>query len=160
MIEPPRRFPAPWHVEPMPGGYVVRDANGRALAYLLLPRQRGLKRGRRRENDSSAIATNRRQAPVAERPKPRRQLRAAFTITPPATSAAPTSASTAPKSPQRARQRRHPLPAGSFSEGFRTTAPQPRPTSSMGRRPKPCTTPEIDAGLADRRRISMQLRRR
>jgi hypothetical protein len=34
MLEPPRRFPAPWHVEPMPGGYVVRDANGQALAYL------------------------------------------------------------------------------------------------------------------------------
>jgi hypothetical protein len=24
----PRRFPAPWHADPMPGGYVVRDANG------------------------------------------------------------------------------------------------------------------------------------
>jgi hypothetical protein len=29
-----RRFPAPWHADPMPGGYVVRDANGQALAYL------------------------------------------------------------------------------------------------------------------------------
>jgi hypothetical protein len=34
MAEPPRRFPSPWHAEPMPGGYVVRDANGQALAYL------------------------------------------------------------------------------------------------------------------------------
>jgi hypothetical protein len=34
MAEPPRRFPAPWHADPMPGGYVVRDANGQALAYL------------------------------------------------------------------------------------------------------------------------------
>jgi hypothetical protein len=28
-----RRFPAPWHADKMPGGYVVRDANGQALAY-------------------------------------------------------------------------------------------------------------------------------
>ena len=29
-----RRFPSPWRADPMPGGYVVRDANGQALAYL------------------------------------------------------------------------------------------------------------------------------
>jgi hypothetical protein len=29
-----RRFPSPWHADPMPGGYVVRYANGQALAYL------------------------------------------------------------------------------------------------------------------------------
>jgi hypothetical protein len=29
-----RRFPAPWRADPMPGCYVVRDANGLALAYL------------------------------------------------------------------------------------------------------------------------------
>jgi hypothetical protein len=29
-----RRFPAPWHAEKIPGGYVVRDANGQAIAYL------------------------------------------------------------------------------------------------------------------------------
>jgi K+/H+ antiporter YhaU regulatory subunit KhtT len=29
-----RRFPAPWRADAMPGGYVVRDANGQALAYL------------------------------------------------------------------------------------------------------------------------------
>ena len=29
-----RRFPPPWHADPVPGGYVVRDANGQALAYL------------------------------------------------------------------------------------------------------------------------------
>ena len=29
-----RRFPPPWYADPMPGGYVVRDANGQALAYL------------------------------------------------------------------------------------------------------------------------------
>jgi hypothetical protein len=32
MAESPRRFPTPWHADPMPGGYVVRDANGQALA--------------------------------------------------------------------------------------------------------------------------------
>jgi hypothetical protein len=34
MTEPPRRFPSPWHAEPFPGGYVVRDANGQSIAYL------------------------------------------------------------------------------------------------------------------------------
>jgi hypothetical protein len=34
MAEPSRRFPAPWHADPMPGGYVVRDANGQALVYV------------------------------------------------------------------------------------------------------------------------------
>jgi hypothetical protein len=34
MTETPRRFPAPWHADKIPGGYVVRDDNGQALAYL------------------------------------------------------------------------------------------------------------------------------
>jgi hypothetical protein len=34
IAESPRRFPSPWHADPMPGGYVIRDANGEALAYL------------------------------------------------------------------------------------------------------------------------------
>ena len=34
MSEPTRRFPAPWHADKIPGGYVVRDANGQALAYV------------------------------------------------------------------------------------------------------------------------------
>ena len=29
-----RRFPAPWIVEPIPGGFKVLDANGQALAYV------------------------------------------------------------------------------------------------------------------------------
>jgi hypothetical protein len=29
-----RRFPPPWCVDKIPGGYVVRDANGQALAYI------------------------------------------------------------------------------------------------------------------------------
>jgi hypothetical protein len=34
MAEPSRRLPAPWHADTIPGGYVVRDANGQAPAYL------------------------------------------------------------------------------------------------------------------------------
>jgi hypothetical protein len=30
----PRRFPAPWRADKIPGGYVVRDATGQAIAYL------------------------------------------------------------------------------------------------------------------------------
>ena len=29
-----RRFPPPWRADKIPGGYVVRDANGQALVYL------------------------------------------------------------------------------------------------------------------------------
>jgi hypothetical protein len=29
-----RRFPAPWRADKIPGGHVVRDANGQALAYI------------------------------------------------------------------------------------------------------------------------------
>jgi K+/H+ antiporter YhaU regulatory subunit KhtT len=32
--ESPRRSPAPWHADKMPGGYVVRDANGQSLVFL------------------------------------------------------------------------------------------------------------------------------
>jgi hypothetical protein len=32
MTEPSHRFPAPWHADKIPSGYVVRDANGQALA--------------------------------------------------------------------------------------------------------------------------------
>jgi hypothetical protein len=34
MADAPRRFPPRWRAEPIPGGYVVRDAGGQALAYL------------------------------------------------------------------------------------------------------------------------------
>jgi hypothetical protein len=34
MAEGVRRFPPPWRAEKIPGGHVVRDANGQALAYL------------------------------------------------------------------------------------------------------------------------------
>jgi hypothetical protein len=29
-----RRFPPPWSADKIPGGYVVRDANGQALAHI------------------------------------------------------------------------------------------------------------------------------
>ena len=29
-----RRFPPPWTVEEIPGGYKVKDANGQSLAYI------------------------------------------------------------------------------------------------------------------------------
>jgi hypothetical protein len=34
MPSPSRRFPPPWRADKMPGGYVVRDATGQALAHL------------------------------------------------------------------------------------------------------------------------------
>ena len=34
MKDEPRRFPAPWHADKIPGGYVARDANQQALAYI------------------------------------------------------------------------------------------------------------------------------
>ena len=30
----PRRFPPPWTVERIPGGFVVKDATGQSLAYV------------------------------------------------------------------------------------------------------------------------------
>jgi hypothetical protein len=30
----PRRLPPPWKAEKIPGGYVVRDTNGQAIAYV------------------------------------------------------------------------------------------------------------------------------
>jgi hypothetical protein len=35
-----RRFPAPWRAEAIPGGYVVKDANGQALVYIYGREQR------------------------------------------------------------------------------------------------------------------------
>jgi hypothetical protein len=46
MAEPSRRFAAPWRAEPIPGGYVVRDATGQGLAYLYS-----------RENPTEALQT-------------------------------------------------------------------------------------------------------
>jgi hypothetical protein len=43
MAEGSRRFPPPWRADKISGGYVVRDANGQAIAYLYS-----------RENDAEA----------------------------------------------------------------------------------------------------------
>jgi hypothetical protein len=34
MPEPPRRFPTPWRADTLPGGFVVREANGQSIAYV------------------------------------------------------------------------------------------------------------------------------
>jgi hypothetical protein len=34
MADAPRRFPAPWHADTIPGGYVVLDASGQSIAYV------------------------------------------------------------------------------------------------------------------------------
>jgi hypothetical protein len=34
MANASRRFPPPWRADRIPGGYVVRDANGQAIAYV------------------------------------------------------------------------------------------------------------------------------
>jgi hypothetical protein len=34
MANAPRRFPPPWRADKIPGGYVVRDANGQSIAYV------------------------------------------------------------------------------------------------------------------------------
>jgi K+/H+ antiporter YhaU regulatory subunit KhtT len=56
MAEGSRRFPPPWRADKMPGGYVVRDANGQAIAYVYS-----------RENEAEA-----RQAKVLTRDEARR----------------------------------------------------------------------------------------
>jgi hypothetical protein len=43
MTEPMRRFPPPWTIEPIAGGFKVIDASGQSLAYVYS-----------RENDSDA----------------------------------------------------------------------------------------------------------
>ena len=42
-----RRFPPPWTVEQIPGGFKVIDANGQSLAYVYS-----------RDNDSDALISN------------------------------------------------------------------------------------------------------
>jgi hypothetical protein len=34
VAQSPRRFPAPWRADTIPGGYVVRDASGQSIAYI------------------------------------------------------------------------------------------------------------------------------
>jgi hypothetical protein len=51
-----RRLPAPWRAEKMPGGYIVRDANGQALAYVYC-------RANEAEALQAKVLTGRRSAP-------------------------------------------------------------------------------------------------
>jgi hypothetical protein len=51
-----RRFPAPWRADRIPGGYVVRDANGQALVYVY-------SRDKRRRSVASQGADEGRGAP-------------------------------------------------------------------------------------------------
>jgi hypothetical protein len=37
----PRRFKPPWTAERIPGGYVVKDANGQSLAYVYAREAKG-----------------------------------------------------------------------------------------------------------------------
>jgi hypothetical protein len=37
MADGSRRFPPPWRVDTIPGGYVVRDASGQAVAHVSSP---------------------------------------------------------------------------------------------------------------------------
>ena len=39
MIPEARRFPPPWTIEQIPGGYKTMDANGQALAYVYYGRE-------------------------------------------------------------------------------------------------------------------------
>ena len=48
-----RRFPPPWTVEQIPGGYKVKDANGQALAYVYARETRA-----DRECADTALASN------------------------------------------------------------------------------------------------------
>jgi hypothetical protein len=54
---PSRRFPSPWHADPMPGGYVARDATGQAGACLhLFPRDRARQAKMLAKNEAQRIA--------------------------------------------------------------------------------------------------------
>jgi hypothetical protein len=55
-----RRFPPPWRADKIPGGYVVRDANGQALVYVYS-----------RDNDAEAL-----QARVLTKDEARRRREA------------------------------------------------------------------------------------
>ena len=104
----------------------------------------------------SPPSSNRRQAPVAERPEPHRQHGAISRSMRQTSQQRPRQA--APRrNPHSARQRRNPPPAGSFSEGFPTTAPAPPRTSSIGRRPKSSTGAAVrGSGSAARTRSTIR----
>jgi hypothetical protein len=68
MSEGSHRFPAPWRADRVPGGYVVRDANGQALAYLY-PRDdptEALQAKMLTKDEARRIAANIARLPVGE----------------------------------------------------------------------------------------------
>src|ERR1700722_4452792 len=67
MSDGSRRFPPPWRADKMPGGYVVRDASGQAIAYLYS-----------RPNESEAMQAKVLTADEARRIAPSRQPPASY----------------------------------------------------------------------------------
>jgi hypothetical protein len=57
----PRRLPPPWRIEKMPGGYVVRDANGQTLAFIYsrATEAEATPAARRRRNSGTAAGVSR-----------------------------------------------------------------------------------------------------
>jgi hypothetical protein len=47
-VTEPRRFPLPWRVEETDACFIVRDANGHALAYVYFEEEPGRRQGRAR----------------------------------------------------------------------------------------------------------------
>jgi hypothetical protein len=55
----PRQLPAPWRVERIPDGYVVRDAHGLALAYVYgRPIETGARRANVLTEDEAHLVAN------------------------------------------------------------------------------------------------------
>ena len=69
----PRRFPPPWSADKIPGGYVVRDANGQALAYIYSRDNEDEARQAKvlTKDEARRIAVNVARNPVPLRPSPR-----------------------------------------------------------------------------------------
>jgi len=55
---PPRRFPAPWKVEKIPGGFIVKDANGQSLAYVYADNRQVVNTHALTEDEARRIASN------------------------------------------------------------------------------------------------------
>jgi hypothetical protein len=66
--------PPPWRADKMPGGYVVRDANGQALAYLYsLDSEADARQAKTLTNDEArrGVRAPERRDAVFRRPRPR-----------------------------------------------------------------------------------------
>ena len=53
-----RRFPPPWRAEKMPGGYVVRDSNDQAIAYVYCRANEAMQAKVLTEDEARRIAAN------------------------------------------------------------------------------------------------------